>query len=133
MNIHLILSLFHIICVVPLFLYVGFQRAATPEWLYNVLYGLGLLLLVFHGYKAIVRVYAKSSAAWINLFHAFLIAPLLLWIGYEGKKTGRPYYELVLIAGFGALGYHIKNIVMIIHGFTEIKGPTKINTYIKDE
>jgi len=123
MDIHILLSIFHILFVVPLFLYVGFQRAATPEWLYNVLYGLGLLLLVFHGYKAIVRVYAKSGAAWISLFHTFLIAPLLLWMGYEGKKTGRPYYELMLIAGFGALGYHIKTIVMIIHGSNEIKPP----------
>lgn len=115
MDAHLILALFHIIFVVPLFLYVGFQRAATPEWVYNVLFGLGLLLLVFHSYKSIVRIYAKSASAWINLFHAFLIAPLLIWIGYESKKTGRPYYELLLIAGFGALGYHLKSIIEIIH------------------
>ena len=121
MNIHLLLAIFHIIFVVPLFLYVGFQRAATPEWLYNFLYGIGLLLLVVHGYKAIVRLYAKSGAAWINLFHTILIAPLLLWIGHEGKKTGRPYYELLLIAGFGAFGYHLKNIIMIIHTSTGAK------------
>ena len=115
MDEHLLLSLFHIFAVVPLFLYVGFTRAATPDWLYNVLYGIGLLLLVFHGYKSIVRLYAKSASAWINLFHAFLIAPLLLWVGYQGKKTGRPFYELMLIAGFGALGYHLKTVIEIIH------------------
>jgi hypothetical protein len=119
MDVHLLIAIFHIICVVPLFLYVGFQRAATPEWLYNALYGIGLLILVFHGYKAIVRIYAKSGAAWINLFHAFLIAPLLLWVGFQGKKTGRPYYELMLIAGFGALGYHLKTIGEIVHASTK--------------
>ena len=74
-----------------------------------------MLLLELHSYKSIVRLYAKSASAWINLFHAFLIAPLLIWIGYEAKKTGRPYYELLLIAGFGALGYHLKSIIEIIH------------------
>jgi hypothetical protein len=121
MDAHLLIAIFHILFVVPLFLYVGFQRAACPEWLYNVLYGVGLLLLLFHGYKAIVRIYAKSGGAWINLFHAFLIAPLLLWIGYQGKKTARHFYELMLIAGFGALGYHMKTIGTIVHAIANKK------------
>jgi hypothetical protein len=36
----------------------------------------------------------------------------LIWIGFFGKKTSRPAYELLLIAGFGALGYHLKNILV---------------------
>lgn len=121
MDLHLLLALFHIIGVVPLFLYVGFQRAATPDWLYHVLFGLGIVLLVYHGAKAAIRVMARSASAWINLLHAFLIAPLLIWIGYFGKKTGRPAYELLLMAGFGALGYHLKNLIVITQ------------TFIKDE
>jgi hypothetical protein len=114
MDIHFLIAIFHIVFVVPLFLYVGFQRAATPDWVFTALYGIGLLLLVFHGYKSIVRVYAKSTSAWINLIHTFLIAPLLLWVGYQGKKTGRPFYELMIIAGFGALGYHLKTVVEMV-------------------
>ena len=99
--------------MVPLFLYVGFQRAATPEWLYNGLFGLGLLLLVYHGAKGFIRLIAKSGMAWINLIHAFLIAPLLIYIGYFGKKTERPAYELLLMAGFAALGYHVKSLIVL--------------------
>jgi hypothetical protein len=117
MDPHLILALFHIIAVVPLFLFVGFQRAATPEWLYHVLFGLGILILVYHGIKAVIRIWAKSASAWINVFHAALIAPLLIWIGYYGKKTGRPAYELLLMAGFAALGYHLKNLMVITQTF----------------
>lgn len=113
MDAHLLLALFHIIAVVPLFLYVGFQRAATPEWLYNGLFGLGLLLLVYHGAKGFIRLIAKSGMAWINLIHAFLIAPLLIYIGYFGKKTERPAYELLLMAGFAALGYHVKSLIVL--------------------
>jgi len=119
MDIHLLLAVFHIIFVVPLFLYVGLQRAATPEWLYNVVFGLGVILLAYQGSKGIIRLLARSPRAWINIFHAALIAPLLLWIGYYGKKTERPAYELLLIAGFGALGYHLKSLIVISQTFVK--------------
>ena len=117
MDSHLLLAVFHIAVVVPMFLFVGFQRAATPEWLYHVLFGLGIVLLVYHGAKAAIRIMARSSSAWINVFHAGLVAPLLIYIGYLGKKTERPAYELLLIAGFGALGYHLKNLLTITQTF----------------
>jgi hypothetical protein len=117
MNTHLLIAIFHVLVVAPFFLYVGFQRAATPEWLYNVIFGLGLILAVYHGAKGILRLYAKSSSAWINLFHAALIAPLLIWIGYYGKKTERPAYDMLLILGFGALGFHLYKLVVITQTF----------------
>jgi len=119
MDTHLLLALFHIIGVVPLFLYVGFQRAATPEWLYNVLFGLGLIIGVYHGIKAIIRIYVKSPAAWVNIIHAIIIAPLLIWIGYLGKKTERPAYEMLLMIAFAALGYHIKSVLLITNTFNK--------------
>ena len=112
MDKHLLIAIFHLIAVVPLFLYVGFQRAATPDWLYHVLFGLGLIVLVYHAMKAFARWVAKSPAIWINLIHVVGVAPLLIWIGYYGKKTERPAYEILLIVGFGALGYHLKNLVV---------------------
>lgn len=112
MDSHLIIALFHLAFVVPLFLYVGFQRAATPEWLYWVLFGLGILVLVYHSMKAFARWAAKSPAFWVNAIHVAVVAPLMIWIGYFGKKTMRPAYEMLLIAGFGALGYHAKNLVV---------------------
>jgi hypothetical protein len=119
MDIHLLLAIFHIFFVVPLFLYVGLQRAATPEWLYNILFGFGVLLFIYQGTKAVIRYMAGSSSTWINVFHAVLIAPLVLWIGYHGKKTERPAYELLLIAGFGALGYHLKSLIVISQTFVK--------------
>ena len=119
MDIHLLLAVFHIFFVVPLLLYVGFERAATPEWLYTILFGLGVILLVYQGSKAVLRYLARSSSAWINIFHVLIVAPLLLWIGYYGKKTERPAYELLLVAGFGALGYHLKNLIVLTQTFVK--------------
>ena len=117
MDKHLLLSLFHIALVIPFFLYIGFQRAATPEWIYNVMFGLGLLVLVYHGSKAIVRLVAKSPGAWINLIHVFVMAPLMIYIGYTGKKTQRPAYEMLLMVGFAGLGYHLKNLIVSTQTF----------------
>lgn len=109
---HLLLSLFHIAVIVPFFLYIGFQRAATPESIYNVLFGIGLLILAYHGSKAIIRIVANSPGAWINLIHVCIISPLMLYIGYNGKKTQRPAYEMLLMVGFAALGYHLKTLII---------------------
>lgn len=107
--------MFHIFLVVPLFLYVAFLRAACPDWLYWTIFGLGIVILVYHGIKAAWRLSKGSSSAWINVFHAALIAPLLIYIGYYGKKTPRPAYELLAMAGFAALGYHIYSMILELH------------------
>lgn len=117
MDAHLLIALFHLVAIVPLFLYVGFQRAATPDWLYHVLFGVGLLVLVYHAMKSFARWVAKSPSVWINLIHVAIVAPLLIWIGYHGKKTGRPAYEMLLMVGFAALGYHLKSLVVAAQTF----------------
>jgi hypothetical protein len=117
MDKHLLLALFHIVLVTPLFLYIGFQRAATPEWVYNLIFGLGLLLLVYHGAMAGIRLMTQAMGAWVNLIHAVLLAPLLLYIGYNGKNTQRPAYEMLLMVGFAALGYHLKSLIVATQTF----------------
>ena len=120
MDPHLLIAVFHLALVVPFFIFVGFQRAATPDWAYHLLFALGVLILAYHGFKSIVRYFAKSAAIWINLIHAFLFAPLLLWIGYNGKKTGRPAYELLLMIAFAALGYHLKSLIEVTQTFVRM-------------
>ena len=112
MNSHVVLSLAHIFIIVPFLLYVAFQRAASPEWLYWTVFAVGLAVFMLHSVKSAYRYIAGSSYLWVNLLHALLIAPLLIYIGYNGKKTPRAAYELLAIAAFGALGYHVYNILM---------------------
>jgi hypothetical protein len=119
MSSHVVIALFHILIVVPLFGYVAFQRAATEEWLYKVLLALGCIILFYHSYKAVIRLLAGSTFAWVNIFHVLLVAPLLIYIGYNGKKTPRAGYELLMMATFAALGYHVYNIVNELQTFTD--------------
>jgi hypothetical protein len=43
---------------------------------------------------------------WVNLIHILLVGPLLVYIGYNSEKTHRLYFELLLMLGFAAIGYH---------------------------
>lgn len=119
MNSHVVVSIFHILLVVPLFLYVAFMRAATSEGVYWTLFSVGLIVLLYHGYKSAVRYAIGSSYLWVNLIHFLFIAPLLIYIGYYGKKTPRPAYELLAITAFGALGYHMYSILLQLNVVTD--------------
>lgn len=115
MDIHFILSLFHLAFVAPLFFYVFVQRAATPEWLYHLLFFLGLFVLVYHAMKSVLKYMSKSSSIWVNVIHVLLVAPLLIYIGYHSKKTPRPAYEMMGMAAFAVSGYHIYSIIVSLN------------------
>lgn len=117
MDIYLLIAILHVVVIVPFLLWVGFNRAATPDWVYQVLFGSGILIILYHGFKAIGRYFAKSPVLWVNLIHVFLVAPLLLWIGYHEKKTERPAYDMLLIMAFGAFGYHLYKLIVVSQTF----------------
>lgn len=106
MDSHLLLSLFHIFAVVPLFLYVAISKASTVTGVYGFLLVLGAVILLYHGYKAWKKYVSGSSSLWINLIHVLIVAPLLIYIGYREKDTPRYAYELLALVAFSALGYH---------------------------
>ena len=113
MDIYPLIAIAHIAVIVPLLLYVGFNRAATPETVYSVLFGLGLLVAAHHCYKGFARFAAGSQLVWIHVVHVALVAPVLLWIGYHGKKTERPAYEILLMLAFAALGHHVYKLIVV--------------------
>lgn len=116
---HFMLALVHLLFVVPLFLFVGIMRASTPNWLYNALLAIGAVILVYHGFRLVVRLQARSSAAWINAIHLLIVAPLLLYIGYDKKETPRSAYEILLMLGFAAGGYHLYSMVKMLDLYPE--------------
>jgi hypothetical protein len=117
---HFVLSIIHLLFVVPLFLFVGFKRAATPQWLYMAMFAIGAIILVYHGFRLIVRLQTRSSAAWVNAIHLLIVAPLLLYIGYDKKETPRSAYELLLMLGFAAGGYHLYSMVKMLDLYPEL-------------
>lgn len=115
MDTHLLLSLFHIFAVVPLFLYVAIQRGNIPTALYGFLLVLGAIITVYHGYKAFNKFMVGSSSLWVNMIHVLYIGPLMMYIGYREKDTPRYAYELLALVGFAALGYHMYQLVLAMN------------------
>ena len=109
---HVMLAVGHILIIAPFFLYVGIQRAAVPGWIFTLLLVLGAVLFLYHAYRAYIRIIKSSPYAWVNLVHAIIVAPLLLYIGFKGRESPRYAYELLLMVAFAALGYHLYSLVV---------------------
>lgn len=103
---------FHLLFVVPLFLLVGIWGSSTPLFLRWTLLVVGLIVILYHGSK-IVRKIGKP----VNVAHALLIGPLLVYIGIHKTilKTSEAedfvYWMLVAFAVVAAL-YHGKKVVV---------------------
>ena len=105
MNSESIVHLFHILIIGSLFLYVGIERTNIPTFMFPLLLGLGVIVILYHIFK--VYTYMKlGKGYWVNLIHILLVGPVLVYIGYNGEKTQRLYFELLLMLGFAAIGYH---------------------------
>ena len=121
MNSHLILSIFHVLFVAPVLIYVGIQRASLPEWAFKALIGLGLIVLLYQSYKSWIKYSSGSLSLWINLIHVFIIAPVILYIGFNGRNTPRAAFEILLLLGFSAFGYHLYYLVLELSTVTGAK------------
>jgi hypothetical protein len=49
------INLFHILVVAPLLLYVGYNKGATPEFIFTLLIIMAVLVLLYHGYRYLNR------------------------------------------------------------------------------
>ena len=105
MNPEIFVHLFHILIVGTLFLYVGIKREKISTYMYPILLGLGIVIIFYHIYKTYNYIKADKPY-WVNLIHIILVGPLLVYIGYNRENTKRKYYELLLMLGFAAIGYH---------------------------
>jgi hypothetical protein len=97
--------LFHILIVGSLFLYVGIYKDKIQPLVYPVLFYLGIIIILYHIFK-VYKYITLGKGYWVNLIHIFIIGPVLIYIGYNREKTARLWYEILLMLGFAAIGYH---------------------------
>lgn len=95
------IGIFHVLIIGILFLYVGLNRTEIHPWFFPLLLGLGVLIMGYHTYRA-----TQKKNSWVNYIHIVLVGPLLVYIGFNGTKTERKYFELLLLLGFAVIGYH---------------------------
>ena len=97
--------LLHALVIGPAFLLVGFFREQVPAVVFYGMMVLGVVVLLYHVYRAYEKI-KEGKSAWVNWIHIFLIAPLLLFVGWLGKDANRRYFEMMMLLGFAATGYH---------------------------
>jgi len=73
---------------------------------------------LYHLYRAYIKIKTGASSLWVNLFHIFLIAPLLLYVGYGKKETIRGAFEMVLMLAFAAFGYNVYSLTVMFNTST---------------
>jgi|UniRef100_A0A6C0E3Q6 hypothetical protein len=100
------IHLFHIILVTGLFLYIGIMQTKLPKFIYPILIGLGIVIILYHIYKSIYK-----KAPWLNYIHIFYIGPLLVYIGYKKENTPRIFFEIILMFAFASFGYHLYYLI----------------------
>ena len=98
-------NIFHAFGVGPLFIYIGIYRETLPDSIFKLLFVLGAIILCYHSYRAFLKL-KENKSAWVNWIHIFLVAPLLFIVGYLKKDANRRYFEMLLLLGFSAIGYH---------------------------
>jgi hypothetical protein len=98
--------LFHILIVGAFLLYIGIVKTNMPAFMYKIIFATGILIFLVHGYKAILKYGQPKSYLWVNLLHIFIVAPVLLIIGWYGEKTPYYYFHFDLMLAFAAIGYH---------------------------
>jgi len=105
MTIEAVVHLLHIIIIGGLFIYVGIMRQGISPYLFPFLLSLGIVIVFYHIFKA-YKYSTLGKPIWVNLIHILLVGPLLIYIGYSAADTARLYFEMLLMLGFSAIGYH---------------------------
>jgi len=115
------LYIFHILVVFPLLFYVAFFRGLVPLWVYHGLTILGLVIIVYHMYKAFVRWKSHSPFLWVNIMHILFVGPLLVYIGKNDYTTPKWAFEVLALAAFAALGYNLYQIILEVSNLQTIR------------
>lgn len=109
----LLVRLFHIFITGPLLIWIGLTEPQS-NWVYRLLFALGLLMIIAFGVKLII---AKTLNVWY-VIHALLFSSLLIYAGYTGLHGGDavPHvtFGLLLAVGIAASGYHSVRLIQSI-------------------
>jgi len=111
-----VVSWIHILLVAPWLMYVGFvlpgqtsTRQKQQQFLYTLTLALGVLVLLWHAWKAFALFTSQSAAVGRALFylvHAVAFAPLLIYVGVKGPAAAKDASLLVGAVGLMSLLYH---------------------------
>jgi hypothetical protein len=102
MKSYTLIHLVHIAIIGGFLLYVGIAEKNTPVWAFRALFVTGIIVSLYHSYLY----YKQGEELATRVFHACLIAPLLVWVGVMQQEASHEAFRFVLMAAFASIGYH---------------------------
>jgi hypothetical protein len=112
--------LFHIIAIMPILLYIGFRKKQSNSQIFALLFGVGLIALIYHGMRMFVdrevtscpeekKEEVKIEISYLKsvyFMHVAAIVPLFLYVGYKGNQSDPRAYAVILSLGIITGIYH---------------------------
>jgi hypothetical protein len=102
MKSYTLIHVLHIAIIGGFLLYVGISEKKTPVGAFHALFVTGIIVFLYHSYLY----YKDGEELATRLFHALLIAPLLIWVGVKQQEATHEAFRFVLMAAFASIGYH---------------------------
>jgi hypothetical protein len=100
---HTLISLFHVLFVGPLLLYVGMSKGDLSNVALWSILVVGIGVGLFHLSKVITL---GLTRGWIYALHAFIFAPLIVYVGALGKNSFIAAFSVLKMLAFATIGYH---------------------------
>ncbi len=97
-------NLLHVLFIGPLLIYIGLWKPQN-ELLYNILLGLGLLVLLKFTYLTLTQKLTQRSVWYI--LHVILFSTIAIYVGVHKQQTVKVGYSLLLATGLSAFWYHL--------------------------
>ena len=112
---HAYVNLLHILIIVPVIIWIyvkSINKELTDTICQPFLY-VGVIGILYHIYLCSKKLMENRECwrCWVNYIHIFLVFPLFIYIGYNCAETERRYFEMLLLLGIAAGGYHVMNLV----------------------
>ena len=103
---HIIIRWLHVLLFGPLFIYIAIRRSKVKQIVYPIALIIGLVVLIYHGYKI------TTNPRWwhIYIIHILAVAPALIAVGYYREKTNYMVYDYLLLLGTAAMGYNLMKL-----------------------
>jgi len=124
MNKIFLISLLHVLILVPLLLIIYYKRKKINDTMYNIIFYSSIFIIIYHLYKTIIKLKDDLPYVWVNIIHFMIIGPILLFIGYKKNKTPYYIYELLLMIAFAGMGYHLFTLIKTDMTSNDIKSNT---------
>ena len=98
------------ILIVPLMLYIGIMREQVSDSIYKVFGIFGLANFLINAYW--LYSYRKvENNHWLYYINLFLVSPVIIIIGVNGKYTKSKYFEMLLMISFALFGYQLLSVI----------------------